>query len=103
MRKQIYISNEERKKCQKVAYAFTELYDLTDIVVSDAGKYGFVKLYCYEPKYGFYKMTTFTNGDKLFYDLWTEWWHKQVITLASETSLIELDYQDILKALPKGR
>lgn len=41
---EVYITDEERKKCQNVAEAFRELYELTDVVVVDAGKYGFVKL-----------------------------------------------------------
>ena len=44
MRTEVYITEEERKKCQNVADAFRELYELTDVVVVDAGKYGFVKL-----------------------------------------------------------
>ena len=39
MEKKIYITEEERKKCQKVADAFAELEDV-DVVVVDAGRYG---------------------------------------------------------------
>ena len=61
-----------------------------DIAVKDAGKYGFVKLYYFEPEYGFSKMTTFTNSKDLFDDLWQTWWHEQVFTLAVGTPLLEL-------------
>ena len=44
MGKEVYITDEERKKCRNVADAFRELYELTDVVVVDAGKYGLVKL-----------------------------------------------------------
>ena len=44
MGKQVYITEEERRKCQKVVDAYAELYEKEDIVVLDAGKYGFVKL-----------------------------------------------------------
>ena len=40
MEKQVYITEEERAKCQKVADAFAELYDMADIVVVDVGRYG---------------------------------------------------------------
>lgn len=100
---QTFITDKERKACQKVADAFAELYDQIDIVVKDAGKYGFVKLYCFEPGYGFYKMTTFTNSKDLFNDLWQTWWHERVFTLAIGTPLLDLDYPDILRALPKKK
>lgn len=100
MSKQTYITDKERNACQKVAAAFAGLYDEIDIAVKDAGKYGFVKLYCFEPEYGFSKMTTFTNSKDLFDDLWQTWWHEQVFALAVGTPLLELDYPDILKALP---
>ena len=36
MEKQIYITDEERAKCQRVADAFAELYEMENIVVLDA-------------------------------------------------------------------
>ena len=53
MDKQIYIIEEERAKCQKVADAFAELYEMADIVVVDVGRYGFVMLVYYK-KAGIY-------------------------------------------------
>ena len=47
MEKQVYITEEERAKCKKVAEAFTELYEMADIVVVDVGRYGFVMLKYY--------------------------------------------------------
>ena len=44
MEKEVYITDEEGRKCQNVSDAFKELYERTDLVVVDAGKYGFVKL-----------------------------------------------------------
>lgn len=49
MEKQVYITEEERVKCQKVADAFVELYEIENIVVLDVGRYGFVKLQYYKP------------------------------------------------------
>ena len=40
MEKQVYITEGERAKCKKVAEAFTELYEMADIVVVDVGRYG---------------------------------------------------------------
>lgn len=103
MTQQTFITDQERSACQRVANAFASLYDQIDIVVKDAGKYGFVKLYCFEPGYGFDKMTTFTNSKDLFDNLWQEWWHEKVFALAIGTPLLELDYPDILRALPKKK
>ena len=101
MNKKLFISEEEKDRCQKIVDAFADLYDQIDIVVKDAGRYDFVKLYCYDPDYNeFSKITTFTKSTELFDDLWQEWWHEQVFTLALDTPLMELDYPDILKALP---
>lgn len=44
MEKQIYISEEERGKFKKVANAFTELYEMDNILVVDAGRNGYNKL-----------------------------------------------------------
>lgn len=51
--KESFITEEERKKCQKVADAFAELYEIENIVVLDVGRYGFVKLQYYSKERGF--------------------------------------------------
>ena len=103
MMNQKFITDNERKKCQKVADAFAELYDQVDIIVQDAGRYGFVKVYCYEPYRGFYRITTFTNSRELFNDLWEEWFHEQVFALTQGTPHIDLDPHNIFKTLPKEK
>ena len=42
--KKSYITEAEKEKCRQVADAFAELYELENILVMDAGRYGFVKL-----------------------------------------------------------
>ena len=59
MEKKIYITKEEQEKCRKVADAFAELYELENILVIDAGRYGFVKLQYYKPPQGFEDAITF--------------------------------------------
>ena len=39
-----FITEEQRAKCRKVADTFAELYELTDVMVTDAGRFGFVRL-----------------------------------------------------------
>ena len=102
MEKKTYITEEERKKCRKVADAFAELEDV-DIVVVDVGRYGFVKLQYYTPPGGFENDYTFTDSRKLFEDLWEEWLHTQLIMLAKEMNIGDIDYDDIFKRLPEGK
>ena len=102
MEKKSYITEEEQKKCRKVADAFAELEDV-DVVVVDVGRYGFVKLQYYTPPRGFENDFTFTDSMKLFDDLWEEWLHTQLIMLAKEMKIEDVDYDDIFKRLPEEK
>ncbi|MDE7201287.1 MAG: hypothetical protein K2O91_05115 [Lachnospiraceae bacterium] len=98
-----YITDEERKKCQQVVDAFAELYELTDVVVVDAGKYGFVKLQYYREPQGFEVMSTFTDSGKLFDALWQDWFEEQVLAAVLGTPLEELEYEEIFAMLSKEK
>ena len=102
MGKKTYITVEEQKKCRKVADAFAELEDV-DIVVVDAGRYGFVKLQYYTPPTGFENDFTFTDSREMFEDLWEEWLHTQIIALAKEMNIADIDYDDFFKQLPEEK
>lgn len=102
MVKQTYITEEEQRKCRKVADAFRELEDV-DVVVVDAGRYGFVKLQYYTPQKGFENDYTFTEGIRLFEDLWEEWLHTQLIMLAQEMGISNIVYDDVFKRLPEEK
>lgn len=99
MDKQIYITKEEREKCQKVADAFTELYDMADIVVVDVGRYGFVMLKYYMPPHGFEEDETFTDSKALFEGLWQEWLDMKLYFMAKGTSLLEKGYKGVFESL----
>ena len=102
MEKKAYITEEEQKKCRRVADAFAELEDV-DVVVVDVGRYGFVKLQYYTPPTGFENDFTFTDSMKLFDDLWEEWLHTQLIMLAKEMKIDDVDYDDIFKHLSEEK
>ena len=102
MEKKTYITEEEQKKCRKVADAFAGLEDV-DIVVVDVGRYGFVKLQYYTPPTGFENDFTFTNSKELFEDLWEEWLHTQIIALAKEMGIDDIDYNVFFKQLPEEK
>ena len=102
MEKKSCITLEEQKKCRKVADAFAELEDV-DIVVVDAGRYGFVKLQYYTPPTGFENDFTFTDSREMFEDLWEEWLHTQIIVLAREMGAGDIDYDNFFKRLPEEK
>lgn len=72
MEKKVYITEEERAKCQKVTDAFAKLYEMVDIVAIDVGRYGFVELKYYMPPHGFKEDATFTDSKILLEELWQE-------------------------------
>ncbi len=102
-KKQTYITDEERINCQKVADAFSELYENEDLLVLNAGRYGFVKLQYFRLPFGFDTANVFTTCQSLFDDLWNEWLETQLLRLATGTPMENMDYGDILKCLPKEK
>jgi len=99
MEKKTYITEAEWEKCRRVADAFAELEDV-DVVVVDAGRYGFVKLQYYTSPIGFENDFTFTDSRALFDDLWEEWLHTQLIMLARKMKIEDIEYDDIFRRLP---
>lgn len=55
--------------------AFTELYEMTDVVMADVGRYGFVMLKYYMSPHGF-------EEDALFDALWQEWFNMKLYLMA---------------------
>lgn len=98
-----YITDGEREKCRQVVNAFAKLYELADIIVVDAGKYGFVKLQYYREPQGFELVSTFTDSRKLFDALWQDWFEEQVFQAALGTPLEELEYEEIFAQLSEEK
>lgn len=96
----VRITEEERDVCRKVFDAFAEMYNI-DLMVLDAGQYGFVKLQYYNHPFGFEEARIFTFGKDLFNDLWGEWYSQRLLDLTKDTPLANLDYQDIFHCLSK--
>lgn len=103
MEKKIYITDGEREKCGKVAEAFAELYEMENILVMDAGRFGFVVLKYYRPPDGFEDMLTFTDSRKMFEDLWEEWLNTKLFLLAKGTPMDGMGYSDIFKCLSEDK
>ena len=105
MDKQFYITEEEREKCRRVIDAFAELYEIEDedMIVVDVGRYGFVKLQCYTPSYGFEELDTYTDSRSLFDGLWEEWFNLNLFRIAREMQLYDVLYDEIFNVLPKEK
>ena len=103
MEKQVYITEEEREKCQKVADAFAELYEMADIVVVDVGRYGFVMLIYYTPLHGFEEDATFTDSRALFDALWQEWFNMTLYLTAKKMQLDNIIYEKVFNCLSKEK
>ena len=103
MEKQVYITEEERAKCQKVTDAFAELYEMEKIVVLDAGRYGFVELKYYKPPHGFEEDATFTDGRALFDALWQEWFNTTLYLTAKKMQLDNIIYEEVFNCLSKEK
>lgn len=95
-----YITEGERRKCRRVAAVFNDMYEHEDLLVLDAGRYGFVKLHDYRKPFGFDEVDTFTSSHELFEDLWKEWIYSQLISLIENSPLEDLDYDEIYESLP---
>ena len=98
-----YITQEQREKCRKVADAFAELYELADVMVADAGRFGFVRLQWFSEGEGFDSAAVYSDSAELFEELWRIWYEHEVLTPVLGTPLSELDYDEIFKALPEDR
>ena len=85
--------------------AFAKLYEIEDedILVVDVGRYGFIKLQCYTPSYGFEVLDTYTDSNSLFEGLWDEWLSLNVFLLAKEMQLDDVLYEDVFNILPKEK
>ena len=103
MEKKTYITEAERKKCRRVADAFAELYEMTDIVVVDVGRYGFVMLKYYTPPHGFEEDETFTDSKALFEALWQEWLDMKLYLIAKGIPLLEKGYKGVFESLSEEK
>ena len=85
--------------CRRVADVFSEICS-ADLLVLDAGRYGFVKLQYFHPPFGYDEAGIFTTGKDLFNDLWNEWLTIRLLALTKGTPLADLDYQYMFQCLP---
>ena len=80
-----------------------QAYEIENILVVDAGRYGFVKLQYYRPPQGFEDAITFTDSRSMFENLWEEWLDTQFFLLAKGTPMAGMGYHEIFRCLPKEK
>ena len=102
-REQTYITDGEKINCQKVADAFEGQFDSEDLIILNAGRYGFVKLQYFKFPFGFDTVDSYYDSKSLFDELWEEWLHMQLLGLSAGTPMADMDYADILKCLPEEK
>ncbi len=101
MTKEKYITDIEYEKCCKVANAFKDL-ERENIMVVDAGRFGFLRLLYYRYPDGFDTVIPYTNSQKLFEDLWSDWLSEQLAKMKRKNpSLMIMEEAEILESLPK--
>lgn len=81
MYKKQYITDEEKTNCQKVADAFVELYENEDLLVLNAGKYGFVKLQYFKFPFGFDNADIFMTAGAYLTSFGKNGWIRSSLTL----------------------
>lgn len=99
MKRKKYITDAEYEKCKKVAAVFSMLEE-DDIVLLDAGRYGFVALFYYTPPRGFDTVKSFTDSQEMFDELWDAWLDFQLARYAETMHMGDIDYDKIFEKLP---
>lgn len=98
------MNDSEMEKCRQVADAFSELYEISDLAVVNAGsRYGYVVMQFYDPQYGFDSVKNFRDSVSLFEYLWEEWLHAQLFAVAENTPMVEWEYDEIFTSLSEKR
>ena len=97
-------SQEEHYRCQKVAKAFKELYDLYgDMCVVDTGKFGFVELTFWDRDGArFEDNKVYIDSNSLFEELWGMWQAYYVYEYVKETKLENISWNEQLSLLPEN-
>lgn len=103
IKNQIYITEEEKENCQKVADAFAELYECSDIVVVNAGKYGFAKLQYYTYPDCFERVALYTDSQELFQVLWEDWLDVQLLKLTKNTPMEDIELENVFQCMPQEK
>ena len=92
-------SKKEHDKCQRVADAFSELYEMYgDMCVVDAGKFGFAFLKWYGGE-SFDGNSVYQDSKELFDDLWQMWLDYKILDSVAGTEREDIDYKKLYEEL----
>lgn len=103
MKRDVYITDEERIKCRRVARAYADIDD-EKVKVIEIGRFGFLRLLYYKYPYGFDDAITYFDSRQLFEDLWQDWLCDQLQKIAENNPvLMELDDEELFERLPEDK
>lgn len=103
MKKEVYITEEERKKCQKVADAYAKELEKDDIVLLNVERYGFVMLQYCQQSMGIDSVIIFTDSREMFEFLWEEWLIARLTRVAEELHMEDVDDDAVFAHLSKEK
>ena len=86
-----YITLEEKERCKIIADIFYESLAKDDLIICDAGKYGYAMLTYYKPPIGFDGIIMFTDSQKMYNTLLQEWYTSRIEDLAKTMNMSNLD------------
>lgn len=86
-----HITLEEKERCNIVADIFYESLAKDDLIICDAGKYGYAMLTYYKPPIGFDGIMMFTDSQKMYNTLLQEWYTLRIEALAKTMNMSNLD------------
>ncbi|MDE6054244.1 MAG: hypothetical protein K2G55_10875, partial [Lachnospiraceae bacterium] len=93
------ITNIEKDRCEIVAQIFRRDLEKYDIILRDAGRFGFIMLEYYEPKLNFDCAIIFTDSQTLFDTLLIEWYDCLISELMEEKQAENIDIDDFYNNL----
>lgn len=99
--KTLSVSDPEKSRCETVANLFRKDLEKNDIILKEAGKYGFIMLEYFKPKSSFDCAYIFTDCQTMFHALLNEWYDCLITDLMLEKQVTNIDMDDFYDALPE--
>lgn len=89
----------EKNRCETVAQIFRKDLEKNDIILKEAGKYGFVMLEYFKPKSNFDCAIIFTDSQAMFDTLLNEWYNCLITDLMEVKQVNDIDMDDFYNSL----
>ena len=97
--KELDIANIEKDRCEVVAQIFRRYLEKHDIILRNAGRFGFIMLEYYKPRFNFDCAIIFTDSQTMFDTLLIEWYDCLITELMEEKQAENVDIDDFYNNL----